>query len=393
MNDKIAIQKLEDYDTLRVSAKLKEYGLDVANRVYAVLPDHISSFGAFIDLRVEIDSFRPTHPDEVGKLISISIDWPPSQAPVMTRHPINVTSFSVTKGDVPIQSAALVVHDADLSITAHLEELSATPGKLTICVSTPSLYFLLPGQEPFRRHLFNLNLTIYNGTDKTLLYLDHSAKVSLRCRKDNSEYQSLAYSVRSDQIRKITFFSANEIHVRHYFGLNQRPEFMRVVNPLYAAGISLLAGSITFALIQANFTDIAASAFALLILPPFLQVLSQRSLFYPSSDIMRLSVSTIVLFLVGTIYLPLLVATIAILVAFSQYRLIAQRTDLGAGLLLVGLATTYAFLLEQGLFQHYACDRCERRLWWRKRAKLDLDSRQTLCNECWKSTQISSRAL
>jgi len=395
-NDKelleVAAQRLEEYDFLKVSSKLQDYNIENSNRVFVVLPEYISTFGAFIELRVEIKS--PNLAEGSGNvnenLISVSIDWPPSQPSTLERRPVNVINFSVTKGKTALESASLIVSENELTILAERGELKSIPGEIKITLLSPSLYLLLPGIMPFQRHLLSLNLSIPCGQNKTILFLDHSSKISLRCRKDNSEYQSLAYSVDANQVRKITFFPLKTIKVKYYYGINDQSQFIKLAVPLYSVGLSLLAGSLALAFVQADLRNIAAPAFALLLLPPFLQLFSRSNIFYPSSDINRLTIENMILVLVTVIYLPLASFTIFTLIGHEQYRSLSMKCDLIAGGALILSMIIYMLLIDQGVLQHFTCDSCERRIWLRRKAKLNLTSRKTVCQACWRNEGMAS---
>jgi hypothetical protein len=184
-------------------------------------------------------------------------------------------------------------------------------------------------------------------------------------------------------VRKITFFPQDRIKVRYYYGTNDDTQLIKVGSPLFAGGLSLLAGSLTIALINANLLDSAATTLALLILPPFLQLFPATSVLYPSSDISRFSVKNIIIGVVAALYVPLAVLSLLTLVRYPQFRPIALRIDLLVGSLLIIALLIYMILINQGVLQHYACDRCERRIWRRHKAKLNLKTRQTLCRDCW----------
>ncbi|MDX6271741.1 MAG: hypothetical protein QOD28_2964 [Acidobacteriota bacterium] len=385
---RVAVRRLEEFDFLQVNSKLREYCGKQAAKIHVVIPDYTSAYGSFIDIKVEIDDLQPVaERNGDGRLVlfSISVDWPPLQTAATERRPISVLSFSTIRGDVALRSATLEDNGRELMVTADSADLAQGEGPIVITLSTPSLYFLLPGSVPFQRHLLHFNLSVPTGVEKCLLHLDHSSKISLRCRKDNSEYQSLAYSTQSNYVRKITFFPQDQIKVRYYYGTNDDTQLIKVGSPLFAGGLSLLAGSLTIALINANLLDSAATTLALLILPPFLQLFPATSVLYPSSDISRFSVKNIIIGVVAALYVPLAVLSLLTLVRYPQFRPIALRIDLLVGSLLIIALLIYMILINQGVLQHYACDRCERRIWRRHKAKLNLKTRQTLCRDCWHS--------
>ncbi len=394
MDPSMLSERLEEYDFLRVARELNEYSQAGANRVHLTLPSTASLFGSFVSIRVEFqpDALIQSAQGDRRELLEAWIDWPPSRSGThRKRRGISVTRTHVTIGDsivTGIEIQTLEDRTTFILPTGFPKTLSEP---LVVEFSTPSVYFLLPGREPFSRSLLNLNLNLLAGADKTILYLDHPSVISLRARVDNSEYHSLAYAAEANAIRKITFFSGSSIRIRYFWGLNDAGRLMAPSVPLYASGVSLVAAAFTLALVEARLSDLASAVLAFALLPPFFQLLSQRRLMFPSADISRFSVDGWTALIALGLYVPLIALTGLSLAFFPDLRLVLRGANLALGVIFILSTVVYVLLVQNGFFQHYACDVCERRIWWRRGAHLHVSTRRTLCETCWRS-QLTAEA-
>lgn len=388
------VPKLEEYDFLRVSKLLSDYQQHAANRVSVRIPMVASLFGSFVSVRVDIDAqkglqraLQPT------ALLEAWIEWMPAGQD--ERRVISVTEARAYADDKLLRSMRVTFSSG--SAQFFLEDpadwaLAQTADRFIIEFVSPSIYFLLPERQPFTRSMLNLQLDISCGTGRTIFYLDYPVDMSLRCRNDNSEYHSLAYATDSNLVRKISFIPNRTIRQRLFWGTNDINKLMGPVTPLYAFGISLLTASFTLLLLEAGLQELGATVFALSLLPPYFQLISGKRIMFPSADIRRFSYDDWLLLLSLVIYLPLMVLTALGLILPTIDKRTMTILDGGLGFVFIIFLLLYILLLGEGVFQHYACDTSEERIWLRRFAKLDLDTRRTLCNKCW-ARHLASKAV
>lgn len=390
--DKLS-HRLEEYDFLRVAQELDTYSNANANEVSVLLPSTASLFGSFIRVEVKINGDKlPLKAGSANfiQVMEVWLDWPPmSPSERFDQRAISITNVSaVTESD-----------NLDVRISQNQNKTligCKVPRKksryIKISFASPSCYLLLPGRSPFERSLLNININLLLGSQYTLMYLQHPVDISLRARVDNAEYHSLAYAAEQGGIRKISFFKSNEIHVRYFWGTNDTKKLAAPALPLYTGGTSLVAAAFTLALINSNLSDLASAVLAFALLPPALQLLSRQRFFFPSTDISRYSIADWLSLLSLTIYLPLIILTSLSLVLFPALRLTLEALDLYTGIILFLTGGMYIFLLDGGVFQHYSCDKCEKRIIWRKNAYLHIPTRRTLCRQCWQSQIAADKA-
>lgn len=384
-----SIPKLEEYDFLRVSQLLSDYEQKAANRVSIRIPMAASLFGSFVTVMVDMNArgrLKSSQPSPV--LLEAWIAWMSTNLDeCRARFPISITESRAYADDKVLNSIKVAFSDESTTFCLADEADCITAqnaDRLIIEFVSPSIYFLLPEKQPFTRSMLNLQLNIASDSSYTILYLDYPIDMSLRSRKDNSDYHSLAYATDNNLIRKITFIPNQPIHLRLTWGTNDLNKLMAPSMPLYAFGISLLTASFTLLLQDAGLQELAATVFALSLLPPYFQLISGKRLMFPSADIKRFSYDDWTLVLSFAIYLPLLVTTAVGLVWSAIDKRIMTILDGGVGLAFIVILLLYMFLLGQSVFQHYACDDCEKPILFRRTAKLDMDTRRTLCSESWR---------
>jgi len=391
--DKLS-QRLEEYDFLRVAQELDSYSSANANEISVILPPTTSLFGSFITVEVKIDGNKlPKSKNSSGNYIKIMdawLDWPPTlSSEHFGQRAISVTKLNAFAENDPLETR-IAQNQNKTSISCRMPKKNL--GDIKVRFSTPSCYLLLPGRSPFERSLLNINITLFVGANCTLMYLEHPVDISLRSRVDNAEYHSLAYAAEQGGIRKISFFKSNDVHVRYFWGANDTKKLTAPALPLYTGGISLIAAAFTLALLNSNLSDLASAVLAFALLPPALQLLSRQKFFFPSTDISRYSIADWLSLLSLMIYLPLIILTSLSLVLIPVLRTTLVIVDLYTGIFLFLAGGVYIFLLDGGVFQHYSCDKCEKRIYWRKNTYLHIPTRRTLCLQCWQSQNALDKA-
>lgn len=378
-----AKRRLEEYDALKVSRLLARYHADGTCTMTVGLPKQAIAFGAFVKIEVLIPARLLRDPAAgTDELLSIAVAWPPSDSMSRERRSINVTQLSVTCGDQPISSAMFEIRPQATVVVVDPVELSRAPGDLVVTVVSPSLFFLEPGVFPFQRYILNLDVQIGMGAEKVIVYLDHGADISLRCRMDNSVYHSLAYGALSGGVRKIGFFERNTVLMRYRYGTSDRTAFQDLARPALMAALGALAGALTLMLLRRGQVELAAVAFALLLGPPFLQVFRGRGALYSSSDIVRSGASQRIGLVAASVYIPLFVIDLIVLtkgwhgLAWIYLNMVGMVIFVLAGVALL-------FLVNHQVIPRYFCDNCAKWIKWDKHSSLHLESRRTLCRECW----------
>lgn len=378
-------QRLEEYDFLRVAQELDFYSHEGANTVLISLPASTSLFGSFISVSVTINEVNlPSTQDGFAKVLEAWLDWPPAHR---SEH-LGRQAISLTKIEAAINGVLIETKLSQSENSTEIFVLLSSAQKikeLKITFSTPSCYFLLPGRAPFERSMLNINLALVLGSKYTLLYLEHPEDISLRARVDNADYHSLAYASESGGIRKISFFRYPIVNIRYFWGSNETRRLTAPALPLYVAGISLIAAAFTLALVNSNLSDLASAVLALALLPPAVQLFSQQRLFFPSTDITRYSFTDWMSLISLGIYLPLIILTGWALAFMPTIRGGLETVNFLVGSFLLICGGIYLFLLNGGVFQNYTCDKCERRIFWRKNTYLHIPTRRTLCKNCWNS--------
>ena len=382
--DKIP-QRLEEYDFLRVAQELDIYSREHANEISLMLPPTTALFGSFITVEIKIDGSKlpKNGGEDFVKILDIWLDWPPA----LSSEHFGQRAISITRlnafGEKDSFETKISQDENKTSISCKIPQ--KIPGGLRVSLSTPSCYLLLPGQSPFDRSLLDININLSVGARYSLVYLEHPTDISLRARVDNAEYHSLAYAAEKGGIRKISFFKSNEIHVRYFWGTNDIKKLTAPALPLYTGGVSLIAAAFTLALLNSNLSDLAATILAFALLPPALQLLSRQKLFFPSTDISKFSAADWLSLVSLVIYLPLITMTGLYLIFVTSIRSTLEVINFTLGIVLFLLGGLYILLLDGGVFQHYACDKCEKRIYWRKNTFLHIPTRRTLCLQCWQS--------
>jgi len=385
-------QRLEEYDFLRVAQELDTYSNANANEISLILPPTTSLFGSFITVEVIVDEKKlpKNSGNNFVKILDAWLDWPPT----LSSEHFGQRAISITRLSARIEDESLEVkinqNKNKTSISCKIPKKIL--GDLKISISSPSCYLLLPGRPPFERSLLNINVDLVIGAHFSLMYLEHPVDISLRARVDNAEYHSLAYAAEQGGIRKISFFKSNEIRIRYFWGTNDTKKLTAPALPLYTGGVSLIAAAFTLALINSNLSDLASTVLAFALLPPALQLLSRQRFFFPSTDINRYSITDWLSLLSLFIYLPLIMLTGLSLILIPSLRSTLGAIDFSVGMFLFLVGGIYIFLLDGGVFQHYACDKCEKRIYWRKNTYLHIPTRRTLCPQCWQSQNILDKA-
>jgi hypothetical protein len=384
--DKLS-QRLEEYDFLRVAQEIDSYSSANANEISVMLSPTASLFGSFITVEVKIAGNKLPKPRSISdtfiKIVNVWLDWPPtSTSEHFGQRAISVTKLDALAENDPLETR-ITQNQSKTSISCKIPNKSLRD--LRIRFATPSCYLLLPGRSPFERSLLNININLSVGSNYTIMYLEHPVDISLRSRVDNAEYHSLAYASEQGGIRKISFFKSNEVHVRYFWGANDTKKLTAPALPLYTGGASLIAAAFTLALVNSNLSDLASAVLAFALLPPALQLFSRQKIFFPSTDISRFSITDWFSLFSLMIYLPLIVLTSLSFVILPALRTTLEVVNLCTGLFLLLAGGMYIFLLDGGVFQHYSCDKCEKRIYWRKNTFLHLPTRRTLCRQCWQS--------
>ena len=381
-------RRLERYDHLRVTDLFLQYGTQI-HRVYISLPSVPALFGAFVDVRAEI------------------VPTPPAAQPSATPGPVEVLSISIeelARDNVPCQRGVSVIGlkatqgSRGISATTAMSDMSTKvlcPPEVLDCAdclvvefSTPCIYSSLPEREPFARSLLSFNLDLWPKL-RTVLFVGYPAGVSLRGRIDDALYQSLALATSDGTVQKISFFEQPPLDVKWFFGTNVTQRLFSPIAPLFEVSVSLLAEGFTLALVKAGLNELASAVFALGLLPPFIKIFSRREFFAFSSDIRRLSWADISILVSYLIYVPLTVLTCDFLLSGWSAALEMRKIDFGCALASLLACLLYYVAVQCGVLQRYVCDRCGRGILWRLQAKLDVQSRRTMCASCWHELQIA----
>jgi hypothetical protein len=230
----------------------------------------------------------------------------------------------------------------------------------------------------------------------------------MRARFDNAEYQSLVLGIDENYFRKTTFFPQKDVHIRYTFGTADGAELSAPGFPPLRAGLALLGFGFTLLLVWTGVPgndkalfDLAAAAFALSLVPSFVEVFRMRSLFSHSAAVAdKVSWERISAVSFGAIHALALaaVAWILLRVSWHKYDVLGLVLGVWEGLLVFGAWAFYFLPVILGTYQKYWCDSCERRTWIRKwlptglgeqsyrrrlTTKLHHGTRHSLCAPCY----------
>ncbi|GAA3499951.1 hypothetical protein GCM10019016_070560 [Streptomyces prasinosporus] len=335
----------------------------------------------------------------VGR-VAISIDIP-LRPSMIRRHtvaaelavPLPVTSFDTTSR-APVVAEDLTAVSGDREVRIARRE---SRGRLRlvldgrdlqdsesvrISLTTSSVLHLAAGDDAFRVWRLGLHCTVPSA-DRVITELAHSPELSLRCRVDNSEYHSLAQSADADLIRKMGFHPGPTVSLKYLLGIHAASNFRALALPAFATSLGLLSGGYTLALLSAGHGDLAAVSLALTLTPPVLQAIKPGASFYRSADIhgrgavFWISSFSVLAYLAGVLMMLVSVAYVPHTAADIQIAVYA----LGGASGLAGVAIVTA--VHQQIIPPHFCDMCAKRIVWRRRSRLHLASRRTVCRACF----------
>lgn len=339
--------------------------------------------------------------------VAISIDLPLQQSSISRRTvaavlsvPLPLSSLETTAhGPLVVESLSAVSDTRKVRI--HHEELQGRlrlildgrdlrrAKSVRIDMTTSSVLNLAGGDGPFRTWRLGVDCEIPMAT-RVIVTLEHSPELSLRCRIDNSEYHSLAQSAGTGFVRKIGFYRNSAVSLKYLFGAHASSSFRAVAFPAFAASLGLLAGGYTLALLAAGHEDLAAVSLALAATPPVLQAIKPSGEFYRSADIHVRGPS---FWLYSVSVMAYLIGVILVLAAITSAPDLSPTVQalsyiLGATTGTLGLCIIAA-TQQQVIPPHY-CDMCTRRIIWRRKSRLHLATRRTVCRPCFETLTSGS---
>ena len=272
-------------------------------------------------------------------------------------------------------------------------ELSQVKRQLTVSFTTPDVYVLLPEDPPYVRTVMDINIETKFG-EATILYLDYPRTISFRARRDEAEYMSLSYSTDPNFIRKIGLFPKPKLILRYLWGNNNNEDLNAPAMPLYPYGISLILMGYTLTLLQQGRSELAAAMFVASFLPPFLRVEEwiKRTPETFSHDVKRTSHNTRILLWTTSCFVLMAIATaLTYLSGLNNYIRMMAYANFSVGIIFLMLFVLYLRLISWGVLSGYECDRGEHHIWFRGKAHLIPETRETVCSSCWKQYQHGER--
>ena len=399
-------------DTEKVINNAADYQRDEANDILVHIPVDTEGFTAFasFDITLKKLSISNTPVD----LLECWIDWPPTEQPAEW----GINPREALEGDHPNKLPMIIrdiVGPEGVEVDLDTDKEKVTVRAKSICASTlqikfkvPNVFFNLPGRPPFVQKRLTVNLKVLNGAASSVLQLEYPKSIAMRARADNAEYQSLVLSIDDNYFRKATFFPQKEIHIRYTFGTTDGVALAAPGFPPLRAGLALLGFGFTLLLIHVGLTsrdeglfDLAAVAFALSLIPSFIEMFRIRSLFSHSAavaDTVSWERRSAMFSGAVHLYALILVVSTLLLLPSQVFWVPGILFGLVGGTLVLGAWILYFLPLFLGTYHKYWCDRCERRTWIRRQfperieailhhihlnTKLHHDTRHSLCARCY----------
>ncbi|BDH04092.1 hypothetical protein HEK131_13190 [Streptomyces seoulensis] len=381
---------VQAFDAVRVHDLLRDYGRHNAARVRMRIAPGPLTYAGRVDMTLDIPlRSRPLQVSTGRRVViaEISVPLPVSSLEQTSRGPVIAENVSAVS-----RGREMKVHQEEswgrLVISVDRRRLRGLDS-VRLSLTTSSVMNLAGGQGPFKTWRFGVELRIPSA-ERVITVFEHSPELSLRCRRDDSEYHSLAQSADVDLVRKLGFHPSADLSVLYLFGDHAASSFRAVAFPAFAASLGLLSAGYTAALLKAGHGDLAAVSLALALVPPVIQTIKPGKSFYRSADIhvrgldfwvQSFVISAyfvgVLMLLIGITYLP---ALTSLAQALSYY--------LGVATGLTGIAIVTA--VQQQIIPTHLCDVCVRRIVWRRRSRLHMASRRTVCKECFHQIAASS---
>ncbi len=408
---KIAEEPLQLSDMRKFMALSASYDDEPANEIFIRVDSGMSHLTTLVHFTITIHNVTPS----LGPLLRCWIDWPyTSHLDVGEKVTDWVFAAPREVEQKPLliqQSTSILPKEVSVDVedeTTCFYLTSPTTNStktVTIEFDCPNAFFSLREKPPFGRKRLAANLEILNGSERSVVYLEYPNSISLRPRKDNAEYHTLATAVGADYQRKVTFFPQRTLRMRYTFGENDAASLSAPGVPLLRAGLGLTAAGFALQMLTVGNRQIAATALAVALLPTAVFIFERRRpMFFPSSIALveKRSYTEDSVFIAGVIYLAGICVTALVLGWHSLLADITSRwfgwqlppqpnlfhlvskAEIGLGVLIVILSCGFFITLSQGGFLAFACDHCERLIRVRKRAKTRPSDKRTLCKDCGK---------
>lgn len=378
---------LQRFDGIRVHDLLHEYaerGAAVVRlRVVDAPPTYVGTVHVDIDMPVPARGRGPWTP-----LVELAVPLPLDALRPTGTAPPRVTDLSVTGGG-RLLSTRQVTTDSCLLVQVPSREVRGIPGKLHITFTSASLFFLVGGDGVLQtwRLGFAVRAT---SVPRTVINLEHSPELSLRCRVDSSEYHSLAQGVGPGTVRKIGFYPSGRAQITYLFGLHSESRFRNLAMLPFAGCVGLFSSALTIALVYGGYTDMAAVTLALALAPPVLQAVRPSTDFYRSADIH--SRSPWIFAMSIALYAPATLFAVLTITDLSELRRVSQVVCYAFGVLLGLLGTAILVAVREQILPPHYCDVCTTRLIWRRRSRLHRASRRTVCERCFADIEADEQA-
>jgi hypothetical protein len=377
---------VQAFDSVRVHDLLRSYADTNATKMLVRILEgpltYVGSVAISIDIPIRQSSVsRRT----VAAVLSVPLPLPSLET---TSHgPLVVENLSAVSGTREVR-----IHQQEsqgrLRLILDGRDLRRSKS-VRIDMTTSSILNLAGGDGPFRTWRLGIECEIPLAT-RIIATLEHSPELSLRCRIDNSEYHSLAQSAGVSFVRKVGFYANSNVSLKYLFGAHASSSFRAVAFPTFAASLGLLAGGYTLALLAAGHGDLAAVSLALTATPPVLQAIKPTGGFYRSADIHVRGPSFWIYSVSVTTYLA---GVFFVLVAITDRPDLSRTVEavsyaLGAAIGVLGLCIVAA--TQQQMIPPHYCDTCARRIVWRRKSRLHLTTRRTVCRPCFEQIRSGS---
>lgn len=380
---------LQRFDGIRVHDLLHEYaerGAAVVRLRVADAPaTYVGTVHVDIDMPVPARSRSPWTP-----LVELAVPLPLDALRATGTAPPRVTDLSVTGGGRAL-STRPVTTDSCLVVQVPSRELRGVPGRLHITFTSASLFFLVGGDGVLQT--WRLGFAVRTASvPRTVINLEHSPELSLRCRVDSSEYHSLAQGVGPGTVRKIGFYPSGRAEITYLFGLHSESRFRNLAMLPFAGCVGLFSSALTIALVFGGYTDMAAVTLALALAPPVLQAVRPSTGFYRSADIHSRSPGAWIFATSIALYAPATLFAVLTITDLSELRRVSQVVCYAFGVLLGLLGTAILVAVREQILPPHYCDVCTTRLIWRRRSRLHRASRRTVCQRCFADIEADEQA-
>lgn len=370
---------VQAFDSTRVHDLLRDYARgNTAQVCVRILQGPLTYVG-----RVTITVDIPLRPSQMRRRMvaaELSVPLPASSLDSTSRRPVFAETLSAVSERREIR---VYQRERRGRLRLILDGRQLRNAKsVRVSLTTPSVFNLAVGDGAFRTWRLGLDCKIPLAS-KVVTVVEHSPELSLRCRIDNSEYHSLAQSADADLVRKVGFYPRSTVSLKYLFGNHASSSFRAVAFPAFAASLGLLSGGYTLALIAAGHGDLAAVSMALALTPPVLQAIKPEKGFYRSADIHGRGPAFWVYSFSVLAYLVGGLMTLAAVTDFPRLRTAAQTLSysLGGAAGLMGIGIVAA--VQQQVIPPHFCDVCAKRIFWRRRSRLHLATRRTVCRPCF----------